>query len=181
MSQIWKKISEEPQKVGYKYVTIKTFEMPDGQQSNYTTWHRTGGQNVAVLALTPDRQVIVARQYRPGPERVLDEIPGGDSDDGEELAAAAARELLEETGYASDESLIYLGTACRDAYTNETDSYFMALNAHKVTDQDLDDGEYVEVALISIDQLLENAKTGKMSDAVAVLMAYDRLKELQDA
>jgi ADP-ribose pyrophosphatase len=53
-----------------------------------------------VLALTPDGDVLLVRQFRPPVRRSLVEIPAGLLDvDGEDPATCAARELLEETGY----------------------------------------------------------------------------------
>jgi ADP-ribose diphosphatase len=54
---------------------------------------------VNVVPVTPDGQLVMVRQYRHGSRRVTLEIPGGMVDPGEEPAAAAARELIEETGY----------------------------------------------------------------------------------
>jgi 8-oxo-dGTP pyrophosphatase MutT (NUDIX family) len=54
---------------------------------------------VNVVALTAADEVVMVRQWRHGAERVTLEIPGGIVDPGESPAEAAARELLEETGF----------------------------------------------------------------------------------
>jgi 8-oxo-dGTP pyrophosphatase MutT (NUDIX family) len=54
---------------------------------------------VNVVALTPAGELVMVRQWRHGAERVTLEIPGGIIDPGESPAEAAARELLEETGF----------------------------------------------------------------------------------
>ena len=177
----WDKQSETSQKIGYKTIVDKIYRLPNDHKAVYTTWGIVGGNNAAVVALTPDNQVVIARQFRPGPEKIFDELPGGGVDQGEEPIAAAARELLEETGYASDEPLESIGVAYRDAYSNETNHYYVARNCRQInSEQNLDEGELVDICLIDVDTLLSNAKQGKMSDAVAVLMAYDTLKLLQE-
>jgi 8-oxo-dGTP pyrophosphatase MutT (NUDIX family) len=63
---------------------------------------------VNVVALTPDDDLVLIEQWRQAVARVTLEIPGGMIDGEEGPAAAAARELLEETGYAPD-SLVKIG------------------------------------------------------------------------
>ena len=57
---------------------------------------------VNVVPVTRDGQVVMVRQYRHGCQQVTLEIPGGMVDPGEAPAAAAARELLEETGFRAE-------------------------------------------------------------------------------
>lgn len=56
---------------------------------------------VNVIATTPENELVMVRQWRHGASKVTLEIPGGLIDPGESPAIAAARELLEETGYAA--------------------------------------------------------------------------------
>jgi 8-oxo-dGTP pyrophosphatase MutT (NUDIX family) len=57
------------------------------------------GDWVNVVPVTPEGEVVMVRQFRHGSRRVTLEVPGGIVDPGETPAEAAARELLEETGY----------------------------------------------------------------------------------
>ncbi|MEE3326406.1 MAG: NUDIX hydrolase, partial [Myxococcota bacterium] len=55
---------------------------------------------VNVVPLTPSGELVMVKQYRHGSRSVTLEIPGGIIEPGESPALAAARETLEETGYA---------------------------------------------------------------------------------
>jgi ADP-ribose pyrophosphatase len=177
----WKRV--EPTtvtKVGWRKITSKTFVMSSGETTVFDTLHSDGQEFAGVLGLTNDNKVIIARQFRPGPELVMEELPGGFVDAGETPEQSARREFLEETGYEVG-SMRYLGKFYKDTYMNATWHAFLALDCVLRAPQKLEaEEEDIEIATISIEQLLKNAKTGKMTDAVAVLLAYDTLKEIQE-
>lgn len=177
----WNKVSQSDQKVGYKTITTKVFKMPNGNSSEWTTYGKTGEQSAAVLALTKDNLVVLARQFRPGPEIVMDELPGGAVDKDEMPEEAARRELKEETGYVSDESFEYLGKAWRDGYSNAPAHFFLARNCYKAERQNLEEDEIIEVVTSTIDEYIEVVHDGRTSDPMALALAYESLMKVRNA
>lgn len=79
-------------------VSVQTVELPDGRRID-DFYQIAMPDYVCVFAEADDGRLLVLRSYRHGPRRVCLNFPGGRINEGETPDAAAARELLEETGY----------------------------------------------------------------------------------
>ena len=182
MNIVWKRLPDTQEtKVSWRTVVTKHFEMPNGATEEYGTLHPEGTKFVALIGLTPDKKVVIARQFRPGPECIMHEIPGGAMEPQDvDPQAAAVREFEEETGY-SPARIEAFEPLHLDAYSNAASYYFIGYDCTPTaTRRNPDPHEFIEVAEIPISELIANAKSDRMTDVPAVLLAYDTLSEIQN-
>ncbi len=145
----------------YRRMKDVLFELPSGEAKMFSLKYE--GKAAAVLALTADGGVILARQYRPGPNAVLDELPGGGPEPGETFEQAAARELLEETGYRAGR-LVSLGRVYECAYSTVHREAFVAMDVVRVQEPSLDETEFVEVVIKPVHEFIGQLMRGECTD-----------------
>ncbi len=137
---------------------------------------------VNVIAVTPDERFVFVRQYRHGVDRVTLETPGGIIDDADlSPAIAGARELIEESGYASQHvELIGAFDPNPALFTNRC-HVVVATEATLVQDAALDAGEDIETVLLTRDQVRAGIRSGDIGHAVVVssFYHYDAWREEQ--
>lgn len=168
----WQVISEKQAEFTYNRSVARTYRLPSGEVE---TWDvLVSRPTVAALAMTSDRRVIVARQFRPGPDRWLTELPGGYVDDGETPAAAARRELVEETGWVP-ERLDVVGGFWDSAGSTR---YRYAAIAHDCTYTgamtELDRRRIV-VELLAFSAFIDLLRSGELTDTHAAYRCLDAL------
>lgn len=145
----------------------------NGNTEEWDFIHHDGA--AAVVPVLEDGRIIMVRQYRNALERETIELPAGKLDDPNEPGIeCAARELEEETGYRSEslEWLLTLRTTV--AFCDEKIDIYLARDLVP-TKQNLDEDEYVDVEIYTLEELKELIFTGKIEDSktIAALLAYE--------
>jgi ADP-ribose pyrophosphatase len=139
--------------------------LPDGRHAGREYIRHPGA--VAIVPLFDDGRVLLERQFRYPHGREFIELPAGKLEPGEPHLDTAKRELLEETGYVAAEwtRLGVIHTAI--AYTDESIELFMA---RKLTAgaRKLDDGEFLELLVVGLDEAIAMVRDGRITDAKSV-------------
>jgi 8-oxo-dGTP pyrophosphatase MutT (NUDIX family) len=110
---------------------------------------------VPVLETAQGKQFLMVRQWRHGLQDLSLEFPGGVFEPGEDPQTAAARELLEETGY-KPESIRKMGEfSPNPAIMSNKVHFFLAENLVNTGTQKLDHDEFMEVELIDVETVVK--------------------------
>lgn len=139
-----------------------TVVLPDGRETIREYIVHPGA--VMVLALADDGRLVVERQWRYPLGRAMLEFPAGKIDAGEAPFECAVRELAEETGYRAAEWARAGALHNAIAYSDEVIEVWFARGLTAGA-QRLDDGEFLDVALATADDLMAAAARGELTDA----------------
>jgi ADP-ribose pyrophosphatase len=138
----------------------------DGKESDFFVIEAPNWINI--IALTKDEEVVLIEQFRHGTEEITLEIPSGMIDDGEEPIATARRELLEETGFSSENIVLIGKSNPNPAIQNNEMFHYLAVDCEKNGETNFDEHESIITKMFplgEIDKLIEN---GKFAHSLAV-------------
>jgi ADP-ribose pyrophosphatase len=124
---------------------------------------------VNVVAVTAKREIVLVRQFRHGTGKTTLEIPGGAVDPSDRSPLAAARrELREETGYAARRWRRIGVVDPNPAFQTNACTTFLAEGAFPAGASDPDEGEDLEVVLVSRTRLRALLRGGVIRHALVV-------------
>lgn len=176
----WKTIASKTI-VEDQWIHIKdhTIELPNGtiMENYYGVEMNDWG---AVFAITSNKEVIIIKQYRHGLNNVFFELPCGIIDEGEEPIDGCRRELLEETGYTTNEKLIFLGKVNPSpAKFNNWNHCYLALNVAETDIQNLEESENIIVEKVAVSELKGMIREGLIVDSFMISCIYLAIDKLE--
>ena len=167
-------VSSEPVYQGrLLHVRRDGVRLPDGSLATREYVVHPGA--VLVVPVLADGRLVIERQYRYPLQRVFVEFPAGKLDPGESPLATGIRELQEEAGYTARE-WTHLGVIHPLlSYSTEVIEIYLAEGLEHVGAK-LDDGEFLEVGVMSVGEMLAAVARGEITDAktVTALLLYAR-------
>ncbi|MBL8966696.1 MAG: NUDIX hydrolase [Spirochaetaceae bacterium] len=175
----WKALGErELADCGIFRVRERRSEGPDGRRGRFVFLDAADWAAVVPLVETPEGPAfLMVRQYRHGSDEASLEFPGGVIEAGEDPAAAAARELEEETGYRAGR-LRAAGTISPNPAIMANDFHvFLADRLEPTGRRSLDEHEIVDALLVPVAEVRAKMGRGEYRHALmaAALFLADRL------
>jgi 8-oxo-dGTP pyrophosphatase MutT (NUDIX family) len=132
---------------------------------------------VHIVAFDDHDRVLIIRQYRHGAGVISNELPSGTVETGELPAAAARRELLEETGCTA-ETLLPLPVLSPNParYSNKVHA-FLATGTRYAQEQTLDATEEIESQFLAVPEVLAMIDAGIFPQALHIASLYLALRQ----
>jgi ADP-ribose pyrophosphatase len=161
------------------HVRRDSVRLPDGRDATREYVVHAGA--VLIVPVLADGRLVLERQFRYPVRRVMLEFPAGKIDPQETPLATAQRELREEAGYLA-RSWMPLGTLHPQiGYSSEILEMYLATGLTHVG-AELDDGEFLDIVLMSEAEMLAAFDAGDVTDGktVAALFAWQRHRARQE-
>lgn len=138
----------------------------DGKRSDFFVIESPDWVNI--IAVTKEEEIVLIEQFRHGVEEMHLELPGGLIDPDEKPQDAAARELLEETGYSSANWKLIGNSRPNPAIQNNTIYHFLALECEKNSGTAFDPNESIITKLVPETEVEELIVVGSISHSLVV-------------
>lgn len=151
---------------GFLQVRRDEVRLPDGRPAVREYLVHPGA--VMVVPLLDDGRLVVERQWRYPLNRAFTEFPAGKLDAGEGALACAVRELAEETGYRAAEWARAGVLHNAIGYSNEAIEIWFARGL-TLGERRLDDGEFLDVRIETLESLEAQARDGALTDAKTLI------------
>ncbi len=173
----WREVARE-EIADCRIFTVERSQAQSPSDGGTRTFYRLRSPDWAqILPITRSGDAVLVRQYRHGSKRVTLEVPAGLVEPGEEPAAAALRECLEETGYRAELAQPLGVISPNDAlFTNRLHAFF-AVDVELVGQIQNTGTEQTEVVLVPVAKLPDMLRSGEIDHALNAALLWRYLYE----
>ncbi len=167
----WKRRSSKPVFEHALFsLEVQTVEAEGGDTRPALVLHPTDWVNI--IALSEDDRALMVRQWRFGRSMETLEIPGGMVDPGEDMLAAARRELLEETGFEASDWLQIGEVDPNPAFQSNSCGTFLARSLHRVGEPEGDGQEEITVEWRDLTEITRLIDSGVIRHSLVIAAFY---------
>ena len=152
--------------------------LPDGTETDFD--YLSEPESVCILPFTAEGEVVVIEEWRQAVKRVNRSLPvGGTEPDDQNPAAAARRELTEETGYETDRVEHLTSVEPANGIADSRMHFFVARDCTPTSEQALDFNESIRVETTTLDALREHVASDEIRDGrtTLALLYYEAFHE----
>lgn len=116
---------------------------------------------VNVVAVTPNKELVLVEQYRHGTQEVELELPGGIMDpEDESPLITGARELQEETGYSGGQAVLLSSAPANPALMNNQFHCVYVPDCRQSHELELDHAEDIVTRIVPLTEVSQLIQTG---------------------
>ena len=160
----------------HNHVQKWRIRLPSGKDKDFSV--QEGADFMVMVAMTPKGKLVAIKQHYVNEHKKIFSLTAGYIDPGEGKAAAARRELREETGYSCGR-VIYLGKSAKGKYVTGYAHYFLGLDAVRAGDQELEEAEEIDVVLLNLKKFKKILMEHSFLDVFTEVCAWRALKYLK--
>ena len=153
---------------------IDAFHLPDGREATMEIVEHV--DVVHILPVDDDGNLLLVRQYRAAAGMELLETPAGGIEPGEDIEAAAQRELREETGYRAENFRLLGSVYSSPGFCTEFNHLFLATGlSYDPLEPDAD--EDISLVPVTLSEAMDMVRTSQIGDAksAAAILLYKSL------
>ncbi len=139
---------------------------PDGRKGNFFVMKSPDW--VQALAITPNHELIMVKQFRIGSQTICLEAPGGILEPGEDPTVGAMRELQEETGFIGRNPLVLASCYPNPALQTNKVHYILFKDCEATGKTHWDMYEELQTQLIPFNELEKLIQNGAIDHCITI-------------
>jgi ADP-ribose pyrophosphatase len=167
-AETWQRIRSENVADCKIFKVRRDYSVRENDEKEYPFYCIENPDWVNVIPITTSGEVVLIEQYRHGIEGITLEIPGGMVDDGEDAKLAANRELVEETGYVSRETILLGKSRPNPAIQDNWVYHYLAVDCEKTREVEFDSTEHVVTKSVNLSEITQLIKSGEITHSLVI-------------